>query len=95
MYAGRATHPCFAALRLDRATHGIPRQPFADLVDAFVQDQTVTRYRNWDELLPHCRDRNPVGTAGAVPVRLPRRRAAALSDATCTRAATRAISGRM
>ena len=42
--------------------YGIPRQPFSDLIDAFVQDQTVTRYRNWDELFGYCRNSaNPVG----------------------------------
>ncbi len=42
MYAGRATHPVFAALAGTVKQYGIPRQPFSDLIDAFVQDQTVT-----------------------------------------------------
>src|SRR4051794_6455139 len=50
MYAGRAAHPVFVALMPTVRNHGIPREPFADLVKAFVQDQTVTRYRTWDEL---------------------------------------------
>src|SRR5947209_19142983 len=45
MYAGRATHPVFIALAPTVAKHGIPREPFADLVQAFIQDQTVSRYR--------------------------------------------------
>ena len=53
-------------------------QPFADLIDAFVQDQTVTRYRDWDgavRLLPQLRQsRRP---PGAVPLRLLRRAAPA------------------
>src|SRR5512133_40820 len=44
MYAGRATHPVFVALAPTVERHGIPREPFADLVQAFIQDQTVTRY---------------------------------------------------
>src|ERR1035437_259785 len=57
-----ATHPVFAALASTVTEYGIPRQPFADLIDAFVQDQTVTRYRNWDELFGYCRNSaNPVG----------------------------------
>ncbi len=63
MYQGRATHPVFVAL-LPHGASGtaFPREPFADLIDAFVQDQTVTRYRNWDELFGYCRySANPVG----------------------------------
>ena len=47
MYAGRATHPVFVALIGTVRKHAIPRQPFADLIQAFVQDQTVARYRGW------------------------------------------------
>src|SRR5512144_1113176 len=39
MYEGRATHPVFAALGPTVQQYGIPRQPFSDLLDAFVQDQ--------------------------------------------------------
>jgi phytoene/squalene synthetase len=42
--------------------HAIPAQPFADLIQAFVQDQTVARYRDWEELFDYCRySANPVG----------------------------------
>lgn len=62
MYAGRATHPVFVALGPTVRKYGIPRDPFADLVTAFVQDQTVTRYPTWDNLLGYCRNSaNPVG----------------------------------
>src|SRR5256885_9140574 len=62
MYAGRATHPVFAALGPTVRKHGIPRDPFSDLVAAFVQDQTVTRYPTWDHLFAYCRNSaNPVG----------------------------------
>src|SRR5262245_25033207 len=40
MYAGRATHPVFAALAPTVKSYGIPIDPFRDLLDAFVQDQT-------------------------------------------------------
>src|SRR5215510_3010974 len=46
MYAGRAAHPVFVALRTTVEKHGIPQEPFSDLIRAFVQDQTVTRYGN-------------------------------------------------
>src|SRR3954466_10337381 len=45
MYAGHSTHPVFAALQPTVAQYAIPCEPFSDLLDAFVQDQTVTRYR--------------------------------------------------
>src|SRR2546422_3321544 len=44
LFQGRASHPVFVALLPTIEKHGIPRQPFADLIQAFVQDQTVTRY---------------------------------------------------
>jgi squalene synthase HpnC len=85
MYAGRTTHPVFAALASTVAQYGIPRQPFSDLLDAFVQDQTVTRYRNWEELFGYCRNSaNPVGRLilylGGYSDDARQR----LSDATCT-----------
>jgi squalene synthase HpnC len=85
MYDGRATHPVFVALRDTVRKYGIPRRPFADLIDAFVQDQTVTRYRDWDEVLAYCRNSaNPVGRLVLYLCGYsdgPRQR---LSDATCT-----------
>ena len=85
MYAGRAVHPVFVALASTVQAHGIPREPFADLVRAFVQDQSVTRYRNWEELFGYCRNSaNPVGRlvlylgGYSDPARQ------RLSDATCT-----------
>src|SRR5664280_246613 len=89
MYRGldqsSATHPVFAALAGTVTQYGIPRQPFSDLIDAFVQDQTVTRYRNWDELFAYCR--NSANPVGRLVLYLCGYRDAArqhLSDATCT-----------
>ena len=43
-------------------THGLPRAPFADLLDAFSQDVVKTRYASYVELLDYCRrSANPVG----------------------------------
>ena len=40
----------------------LPRQLFADLLDAFAQDVTKTRYADYAELLDYCRrSANPVG----------------------------------
>jgi len=42
--------------------HGLPRGPFADLLDAFSQDIVKTRYADFAELLEYCRrSANPVG----------------------------------
>jgi len=85
MYQGRATHPVFAALRPTVERFAIPRQPFADLLDAFVQDQTVTRYRDWDELFAYCRNSaNPVGRLVLYLGGYSDERRQRLSDATCT-----------
>ena len=85
MYAGRATHPVFVALRATIVKHELPIEPFDDLITAFEQDQTVTRYRNFEELFAYCRySANPVGrlVLGLCGYRDAARQA--LSDATCT-----------
>jgi squalene synthase HpnC len=85
MYAGRAAHPVFVALMSTVRKHAIPREPFADLVRAFVQDQTVTRYRNWDELFQYCRySANPVGRLVLYLGGYSDAERQRLSDATCT-----------
>src|SRR5690242_6490499 len=84
MYAGEARHPVFVALRGTVARHGIPQEPFADLVRAFVQDQTVTRYRNWEEVLGYCRySANPVGRLVLYLCGYSDEARQRLSDATC------------
>jgi len=85
MYAGRATHPVFVALRATVTQHNLPIEPFDHLIQAFEQDQTVTRYRNFEELFEYCRySANPVGrlVLGLCGYQDAERQA--LSDATCT-----------
>ena len=85
MYAGRARHPVFVALMDTAARHQLPIEPFDDLIKAFEQDQTVTRYRNFEELFHYCRySANPVGrlVLGLCGYRDAARQE--LSDATCT-----------
>jgi squalene synthase HpnC len=61
-YAGIPRHPVFVALRPTILSCGIPRDPFANLLKAFRQDQSVTRYRTFDDLLGYClNSANPVG----------------------------------
>ena len=85
MYGGEAAHPVFVALRPTVERYGIPREPFADLIHAFVQDQTVTRYRDWDEVLGYCRySANPVGRLVLYLCGYSDAERQRLSDATCT-----------
>jgi squalene synthase HpnC len=61
-YEGRARHPVFVALAETIRACNIPKEPFADLLVAFRQDQSVARYANMDEVLGYCRySANPVG----------------------------------
>ncbi|HEY6183036.1 MAG TPA: squalene synthase HpnC [Terriglobales bacterium] len=61
-YRGNPRHPVFVALRQTITKLDIPRDPFANLLKAFRQDQTVTRYQTFDDLLGYClNSANPVG----------------------------------
>jgi len=84
-YAGRPRHPVFVALRQTIVKHDIPRQPFDDLIDAFVQDQSVTRYRTWEQVLDYCkRSADPVGRLVLYLCGYRDEERQRLSDATCT-----------
>ena len=59
---GGPTHPVFVALAETVREFGIPQHEFSDLLTAFRQDQTVSRYESFDDLLGYCRNSaNPVG----------------------------------
>jgi squalene synthase HpnC len=61
-YDGHPKHPVFVALAETVETFKIPKHEFSDLLRAFRQDQTVTRYESFDDLLGYCRySANPVG----------------------------------
>lgn len=84
-YRGEARHPVFVALAETIRACDIPKEPFADLLVAFRQDQTVTRFATMDEVLGYCRySANPVGrlVLYACGYRDPER--FALSDHTCS-----------
>lgn len=54
--------PVFQRLASAIAEHDLPFRPFHDLLSAFRQDVTVTRYQTYEELLDYCRrSANPVG----------------------------------
>jgi squalene synthase HpnC len=61
-YDGHPRHPVFVALAETVRKFKIPKQEFTDLLTAFRQDQTVTRYETFQDLLGYCRySANPVG----------------------------------
>ncbi|MGD0731614.1 MAG: squalene synthase HpnC [Terracidiphilus sp.] len=88
-YEGRATHPVFVALAETIKECAIPKAPFADLLTAFRQDQTVSRYASMEDVLGYCRySANPVGrlvlyACGEAPADESDARFQ-LSDATCS-----------
>ncbi len=85
MYEGRASHPVFVALRETVRRRGLPKEPFADLIRAFLQDQRVTRYASWEDLFGYCRySANPVGRLVLYLCGYSDAQRQALADATCT-----------
>jgi squalene synthase HpnC len=57
-----APHPVFVALAGTVREFDVPKHEFSDLLRAFRQDQTVTRYESFEDLLGYCRySANPVG----------------------------------
>ncbi len=88
-YEGRARHPVFVALAETIRVCSIPKEPFADLLVAFRQDQTVKRFATMDQVHAYCRySANPVGrlvlyACGEVTPAT-QEEFFRLSDATCT-----------
>lgn len=84
-YEGRARHPVFVALAETIRACAIPKEPFADLLTAFRQDQTVTRYSTVQDVLGYCHySANPVGRLVLYACREVSEENFRLSDATCT-----------
>jgi squalene synthase HpnC len=84
-YEGRARHPVFVALAETIRACRIPKEPFADLLTAFRQDQTVTRYETMADVLGYCRySANPVGRLVLYACNEVSEENFRLSDATCT-----------
>lgn len=86
LFAGQPpSHPVFVALAETVRRHGLPAEPFDHLIDAFVQDQTVARYRDWDHVLDYCRrSANPVGRLVLLLCGYRDEERFRLSDATCS-----------
>jgi squalene synthase HpnC len=61
-YEGDPKHPVFVALAETVRQFDIPKHEFSDLLIAFRQDQTITRFETFNDLLAYCRySANPVG----------------------------------
>lgn len=85
MYMGEAQHPVYVALLSTIAKHTLPSLPFSDLIDAFVQDQHISRYPRWGDVLKYCRySANPVGRLVLYLCGYRDEERQRLSDATCT-----------
>jgi len=89
-YQGVTRHPVFVALAETIRACGIPKEPFADLLVAFRQDQKKTRFENLQDVLDYCRySANPVGrlvlyASGEAAQGREQAERFELSDATCT-----------
>jgi squalene synthase HpnC len=84
-YEGHARHPVFVALAETIRECSIPKEPFADLLTAFRQDQSVTRFRTMQEVLAYCRySANPVGRLVLYACGYTDEERFLLSDATCS-----------
>jgi len=84
-YSGSPRHPVFVALAETVRKFDIPKQPFADLLKAFRQDQTVTGYARFEDLVGYCRySANPVGHLVLYLCGYRDAERQALSDFTCT-----------
>lgn len=84
-YSGSPRHPVFVALAETVRAFDIPEAEFSNLLAAFRQDQTVTRYETFDDLLGYCRNSaNPVGHLVLYLCGYRDGQRQALSDFTCT-----------
>ncbi len=75
----------FRALDNTITTHQLPRSLFEDLLSAFRQDVTTSRYATWGDVLDYCRrSANPVGRLVLRVAGCTDAAADAQSDAVCT-----------
>jgi len=84
-YSGEVRHPIFVALAETIRECAIPKEPFADLLVAFRQDQSVTRFETMADVLHYCHySANPVGHLVLYVCGYRDAERFALSDATCS-----------
>src|SRR5215469_5818704 len=84
-YEGSPKHPVFVALAETVRKFDIPKHEFSDLLIAFRQDQTVTRFETFNDVLAYCQySANPVGHLVLYLCEYRDRERQQLSDCTCT-----------
>jgi len=84
-YAGSPRHPVFVALADTVRKCEIPKQTFVDLLTAFRQDQRISRYATFEDIVGYCRySANPVGHLVLYVCGYRDAERQALSDFTCT-----------
>jgi len=84
-YGGHPRHPVFVALAETVRKCEIPKQTCVDLLTAFRQDQRVSRYATFTDVLGYCRySANPVGHLVLYVCGYRDAERQALSDFTCT-----------
>lgn len=84
-YEGTPKHPVFVALAETVRQFDIPKHEFSDLLIAFRQDQTITRFETFNDVLGYCHySANPVGHLVLYVCGYRDRERQELSDFTCT-----------
>ncbi|MEN6356819.1 MAG: squalene synthase HpnC [Armatimonadota bacterium] len=84
-FSGNPQHPVFKALLETITQFNLPIEPFEDLISAFLQDQHVTRYDTFEQVLDYCkRSANPVGRVFLHLLGYTDDKRRGLADATCT-----------
>ncbi len=82
---GPVVDPVLVDLSHTVHAHDLPAEPFHRLVHANLQDQVVTRYESFDDLLGYCRlSADPVGRIVLGIFEQARPETVALSDRVCT-----------
>ena len=85
LFDGRPGDGIFIALADTIHRYDLPREPFDDLLEAFEQDQRVTRYADTPQLLDYCRrSANPVGRLVLGLAGVDDAKSQAMSDSICT-----------
>jgi squalene synthase HpnC len=83
--SGCSVHPVLVALRSTIRKFDIPEELFLNLLEAFEQDQQVTEYRTFADVLAYCvNSANPVGRIVLHLFGQASDRALSLSDDVCT-----------
>jgi squalene synthase HpnC len=83
--AGKARLPVIRALEPTICGLGVPEQLFIDIISANRQDQIVSRYETFDELVGYCRlSANPIGRMVLYVFGAFSERRGELSDRVCT-----------